>query len=313
MTRQEAGEAFAAAKARIRKKRPERRPTIVIYATEGFGKSTAAAEAQAAIVAAEDGLAELDVEGLGGIAFEQAATWEELRENVGYCRSLSQPWVAIDTWDAAEKLAQAHVCDLAGKNSISEFDHGRGYVEARELLRLLMSDLELVRDATGAGILILAHADPKEFRNPVGPDFDRYACPMNAKAWGDLKAWADVVLFGEFEQYGVKKEGKVIGVSTGARVLHSQRTAAWDAKTRIPLPERIPFAWADLEKALEARAAGDVDKLRHRIEELLGRVDETTKTKVEKAMQKAGENSVELKRILDKLGGMTADHENTED
>jgi len=316
MTYKQANDAHAAAMARIRKKRPERRPIVVLYATEGFGKTTAAAEAGAAIVPAEDGAAEIDAEAHGAIVFQPAADWEEFRANLALLRSgevESKPWVAVDTWDALEKLAHAHVCTEAGVESISDFDHGRGYVEARELLRLVMSDLELIREETGAGILILAHADPKPFRNPVGEDFDRYACPMNDKAWGDLKAWADVVLFGEFEQYAVKKGSKTIGVSTGARVLHSQRTAAFDAKTRIPLPDRLPFSWAELQKAMTAREAGDPAKLRAAISGLLGQVDEKVAERVKVAVAKVGDSSVELKRILDKLGGMVSETEGTEE
>ena len=115
---------------------------------------------------------------------------------------------------------------------------------------------------------MLAHATAKSFANPAGPDYARYELALTKGASALVKQWSDVVMFATFEDILVNAKGEVVtgaahsktkvkGVSTGRRVLHTQRSAAWDSKTRIELPPVLPL---DADEYLRARAKGlDVD------------------------------------------------------
>jgi hypothetical protein len=67
---------------------------------------------------------------------------------------------------------------------------------------------------------------------------------VNEKGGGGmLKQWVDAVLFANYETF-VDKASKMArgkGLSTGARIIHTERRAAWDAKNRYGLPEHLPL------------------------------------------------------------------------
>jgi hypothetical protein len=86
---------------------------------------------------------------------------------------------------------------------------------------------------------------------------------LHAKSGGLIKQWADAVLFANFEQFAAKdaKTKRTKGVSTGARLIYTTRTAAYDAKNRADLPESMPLAWEDFAAALEAHKPADVGAL----------------------------------------------------
>jgi len=92
-------------------------------------------------------------------------------------------------------------------------------------------------------VVLLAHGWIKGFKNPDGEDYDRYELKLHPKAGGLLKEWCDAVLFANYETLTHETNGRNKGVSTGARVLHTQRRAAWDAKNRYDLPHTIPLSW----------------------------------------------------------------------
>lgn len=126
-------------------------------------------------------------------------------------------------------------------------------------------------------IVLLAHSTVKQFKNPEGEDYDRYQVAMNDKAAGVWKQWCDVVLFAKHETATVKdaKTKRARGISTGAREMFTCWNAAYDAKNRHNLPEKMPLSWAEFhEAALRGRASEtdqkvQAEEVRHRIDALL--------------------------------------------
>jgi hypothetical protein len=58
-----------------------------------------------------------------------------------------------------------------------------------------------------------------------------------------LKEWADVVLFANYvTRIAEKDSGKTRGVGGKERVLYATHTAAYDAKNRHGLPDKLPFS-----------------------------------------------------------------------
>jgi hypothetical protein len=126
---------------------------------------------------------------------------------------------------------------------------------------------------------------------------------LHAQAGGLLRDWCDAALFARYETFTNtdEKTKRTRGVSTGARVLHTQRTAAWDAKNRYDLPETIPLDWAAFADAVAAHKPADPAKLRERIDAMLESADDELKTKVKAAMAKADDNAAQLAKIADTL------------
>jgi len=224
----------------------------LIYGVEGVGKSTAAAGSAAPIfLGTEEGVNRLDVARL-----PEPLTWSEVLEAPAMLAMEEHDYrtLVLDTVDSLEPLIWQKVCREAGKRHIEELGYGKGYVAALNEWHLLLAALDRLRRTKGMDIVLVGHAQIKRFSNPVGLDFDRYTLKIHDKASGLLKEWSDAVLFAQWETYVNEdertKKGK--GVSTGARLLFTQRTASFDAKNRFGLPERLPLSWQAYAEAITA-------------------------------------------------------------
>jgi hypothetical protein len=242
--------------------RVERPVRIVFYSVEGLGKSTFAASAPAPVfLGTEDGTAQLDVKRL-----PDPRTWQEVLDAVAILTDGEHAYrtLVLDTADWIEPLVWAHVCEAAGKKSIEDLPYGKGYTAALDHWRVLLSRLDALREKRRMHVIVLAHSWVRTFKSPDSDDFDRYEMKVHAKAGGLLKEWADCVFFGSYETLTRDaNNGKAKGVSTGKRLVHTQRTAAWDAKNRYDLPESFELprdeGWATFvaaaKEAREARGA----------------------------------------------------------
>jgi hypothetical protein len=293
-------------------KRPMR---IVCYGVEKIGKSTFAAGAPSPIfIGAEDGTGELDV-----TRFPEPHRWQDVLDAVQVL--IDDPHdhktVVLDTLDWAEPLCWRALCERHNKKDIEAFGYGKGYVAALDEWRLLLNKLDALRAKRGMHVILLAHAWIRSFKNPTGDDFDRYELKVHAKAAGMVKEWADVVLFANYETFTVRKgDGPLArsrGVSNGARVLHTLRTAAWDAGNRYGLPETIPLSWDEYADAVERGAPESLETLLARVEELLAQVDDETRGKVRTwlATGTNGKDPLKLSQLADRLRGKVIITSNT--
>ena len=209
--------------------------------------------------------------------------------------------LVIDTLDWMEPLCWDHICSAGGKQSIEDFGYGKGYTSALEEWRKLLSRIDHLRTSKGMHVVALAHAWIRPFQNPLGDNFDRYELKLHNRAAGLWKEWIDAVLFAVYEDFTRKQgdHGKAKAVTTGARIIHTQRHPAWDAKTRYAVPEQLALDWDDFWGAVQHGTNPAV--LRTRIDELLGSVDSLTADKARKPVDKVGDDSAQLARILNKL------------
>lgn len=179
--------------------------------------------------------------------------------------------LVFDAVGGFERLCHRLVCETQFKGDWGEkgfIGYMRGYdISISEWLKLL-SALERLRFGPAAvDVLLLGHAKVQPFKNPMGADFDRYACECHHKTWGVTHKWADAVLFGTFASVVDRdkpsdKKGKGIGGTQ--RVIYTERRDAFDAKNRFGLPQEIDIpndrtkAWstfADLLKGADDNVA----------------------------------------------------------
>lgn len=222
---------------------------VVIYGAEGVGKTTFAASAPSPIMlGTEDGSGELDV-----ARFPRPERWSDMLDAVRELTEAKHSFetLVLDSLDWAEPLLWAHVCEAAKQPSIEAFGYGRGYVEALQEARRFLGALETMQAKRGLGVVIIAHAHLKKYANPSGEDWDRWTMKVNEKLGGSVREWADTVLFASWEQYATQIDGRTKGVSTGRRVLHTTKAAAYEAKNRFALPEVIELSWGSFAKAVD--------------------------------------------------------------
>lgn len=238
--------------ANVKSGRLQKPPRIVLYGVEKIGKSTTAAGAPSPIfIGAEDGTSELDV-----ARFPEPRSWPDILQAIHVLETDSHDYktLVLDTLDWAEPVLWRFICERDHKRSIEDYGYGKGYVAAIDEWRVLLHRLDALRDKKGMAVVLLGHAVIRSFKNPTGDDFDRYQMKMHEKSTGLVKEWADAVLFAAFETFTKKvdERGKAKGISTGARVVHTTRTAAFDAGNRYSMPEELPLSWSEIDAAIRA-------------------------------------------------------------
>lgn len=222
-------------------------PRIVFMAIEGYGKTSMAAYAPGAVLLqarGETGYQTLvDAGRVPLIPTAVINSWEEL---LGVLDALiANPGetkvVALDALGGFERLCHEHVCARDFKGDWGERGFGsfqKGFDLAVTDWLGLLNRLDRLNEK-GIAILLLSHVQVKGFKNPVGPDFDRYEAQCHKLTWAVTHKWADCCLFGNYVTITDKQGQRHKGIGGTERVIYTQRCDAWDAKERYGMPEQI--------------------------------------------------------------------------
>lgn len=281
---------------------------VLVIGLDKVGKTTFAAGAPGVLLAGpETGSAQVDVKRLPTIT-----SFKMMR---GVCRELLEdehPYktLAIDSLDWLEPLVWDECCRVAGKSDIEAFGYAKGYVLALDKWRLLISDFEKLWRNKSMNIVMTAHSIIRNFKNPEGPDFDRYEMALHPKAAGLMKQWVDVVGFAKYKTLVAEKEhgdAKAKGVGGRVRKLCTERTAAYDAGNRYNLPAELPLNWGDFEEAMKAQAPDKVSVLKEGIAELMDRLPKDKQKGAKDELRKAGSKASRLAQILDRMRALVDD------
>jgi hypothetical protein len=281
---------------------------VALYAPEGLGKSTFGSNAPSPIfLGTEDGTSHLDV-----ARFPTPTSWQDILDAVQTLTEDEHDFrtLVVDTLDWMEPMVWEHVCKSSGVSGIEEVGggFGKGYNAAVDVWRLFLAALERLRKAKGMHVLLLAHSWIRTFKNPQGEDYDRFEMKLHNKAAGLIKEWCDAVLFANHETYAAKDKAKrVRGVSTGARLIHTEHTAAYDAKNRHSLPESLPLSWADFQEAVERHQPADPEVL---TQEILRKAKQVgLEAKVLEGLKRADGDAVKLAQLNVWLNAKLAEKE----
>lgn len=223
----------------------------VMHAVEGFGKTTLAAMMPKPIFLmskGETGLLTLMGSGLlpDTPHFEETQSWSVFIEQLKALRDQEHGYktLVLDALNGFERLNHEHVCNLEYGGNWGETgftSYMRGYEVSLAPWREMLNLLDEIRTQKKMIIFALCHTKVKPFKNPEGADYDRYTIDMHEKTWGITHKWADAVLFGNFETVVRDENAKKSKASMAAqaRILYTERRAAWDAKNRNGLPPEI--------------------------------------------------------------------------
>jgi hypothetical protein len=227
---------------------------VVIYGVHGVGKSSLAAQAPNHVfLDFEDGLNDIDC-----VSTERIRDWPTIDTTLQLL--VHEPevlqWVVIDTLDWMEQIIHQQVSDDAGK-PFADIGYGKGYVAALAKWQYVIRGLEYLRRVRGCGIIALAHADIKRFDSPEMDSYDRYQPAMHASANNLWMEWCDELFFAGYkvhvrkEDQGFDKE-RAIAFGAGERFIRTKESPAVLAKSRLTLPDEIPFAWSAYQGAIDA-------------------------------------------------------------
>jgi len=227
----------------------------VLYGDAGIGKTTLAARCPGAVVLdTEDGSRQLDV------ARAEISDWQSLTLAVKELAVDAQGFqtVVIDSADWAEKLLIEHLTKQAGKRSIEDFGFGKGYTMLAEHWAKFLDSCDRLIDR-GINVVFIAHSTVRRISPPDMTDgFDRYELKLTKQVSPLLREWCDLLTFATYKTKLVEGGDGRLKATGKARVLHTERSPAFDAKNRYGLPEELPLDWAGLEAVFTAPAAGNV-------------------------------------------------------
>lgn len=273
---------------------------VALYGPEGVGKSTFAAGAPDPIfLGAEDGTARLDVARL------QPESWDDVLDAIRMLilETHSYKTFVLDTLDWAEPMVWRKTCERGDekgrkKARIEDFGYGKGYNNALYDWQQLTFGLQKLQEKKDMNVILLAHAQIETFKNPVGDDYDRYSMKLHKRASGLIREWCEDVLFCRIETFRLGGDDSRKAASDGARIVHTEWSAPWDAKNRNSLPAQLPLSWFDYEAAAKAHVVVTPERLIAKIEELLPHMNGKTETAKE-FLAKAGQDAVKLARLRD--------------
>ena len=229
---------------------------VVLYGSEGIGKSTLAAMfPNPLFIDTEGGTAHMDVRRIA-----KPGTWVELMDILNeiaitpdICGSL-----VIDTADWAEQLAVSHVCAKYKKAGIEEFGYGKGHTSLAEEFTPFFRALDRIV-ASGIHVVVTAHAKMRKFEQPdeMGA-YDRWEMKLSKQVAPLFKEWCDMLLFLNYQTFVVTAENKSTKAQGGKRVMYTSHHPCWDAKNRHGLPDVLDLDYeniAHIFEKTEAKAA----------------------------------------------------------
>lgn len=221
----------------------------VIYGVEGIGKSTLAAQFPSPLfIDVEGGTAHIDVPRL-----PQPTSWSMLLDEVRWIRDFPYECggtLVIDTLDWAQQLCAAHICGAENKKSIEDFGYGIGYTKVYEEFGKFLNLLTDVYER-GLNVLCLAHASIERIEQPgeIGT-YDHWGLKLQAGRKTSIanmvKEWADAVLFCNYKtniNVTDAKSGKAVAQGGRIRQIHTNHSAAYDAKNRWGMADSVPMEW----------------------------------------------------------------------
>ncbi|MCI0333661.1 MAG: ATP-binding protein [Planctomycetes bacterium] len=239
-------------------------PRLMVYGTEGIGKSTLASQAPNPIfIQTEDGLNEIDCHKFPlarSFAEVQAALVELHRQEHDYQS------VIVDSLDWLERLIWDAVCQDYGAKSIEKVDggYGKGYIYALTPWRQFIDHLSALHRDRSMAVILIAHAKVEKFEDPESSPYDRYSPRLHKHAAALITEWCDAVLFAsrkfrtQTEETGFGRKRTIahaVGKDGGERILRTIGGPSCVAKNRYNLDGELQLDWNALLAGITAGAA----------------------------------------------------------
>ena len=248
---------------KITKGKRARAQKVVIYGTEGIGKSSLAAQfPEPLFIDTEGSTDNMDVARL-----DKPTSWVMLNNQIAFIKA--NPTVCktlvIDTIDWAESLCVDNLCAMHGKKGIEDFGYGNGYVYAKEEMGRFLNRLQDLIEI-GINVVLTAHAQIRKFELPdeMG-SYDKYELKLGKKTSSQtaplVKEWADLLLFCNYKTYLISQEKSTKKKAQGnQRVMYTEHNPAWDAKNRHGLPSELPLDYNSIAHIFKTEEKEEVKK-----------------------------------------------------
>lgn len=175
--------------------------------------------------------------------------------------------VVIDTLSFVQQMCFSVCCEAEYSGNWSEkgfyaFQQGPDTAATNKEYWPAFTDACTQLSLSGLNVILNTHAIIKPYKNPEGPDYDRYTPDLKPPIWKATSKWADVVLFMKPSISTEQEKGKrVKGTGGDQRLIHTEWSALCDAKNRYNMdPIMGPYSsakeawtdvWSQIQRALK--------------------------------------------------------------
>ncbi len=234
---------------------------LILYAPEGFGKSTFASKFKEPLF--------IDTEGstkqLNVMRFDDTQSWDSILEAAKYveahpdcCQTL-----VIDTVDWAEEACIRKLNKDHNTKNILTLDYGKGSLFVVAEFQTLIGILDKII-AKGISVVMTAHAAMRkqELPDEMGA-FDRWEMKLQSKQVKSMvKEWADLLIFGNYKTMVVEdSKTKSKKAQGNKRVMYTEHHPCWDAKNRHGLKPELPFEYEEIAFIFEETKPYNLEKV----------------------------------------------------
>lgn len=288
---------------------------VVIYGTEGIGKSSLAAQfPEPLFIDTEGSTDNMDVARL-----DKPTSWVMLNNQIAFIKA--NPTVCktlvIDTIDWAESLCVDNLCAMHGKKGIEDFGYGNGYVYAKEEMGRFLNKLQDLIEL-GINVVLTAHAQIRKFELPdeMG-SYDKYELKLGKKTSSQtaplVKEWADLLLFCNYKTYLISQEKSTKKKAQGnQRVMYTEHNPAWDAKNRHGLPSELPLDFASIAHIFKTEPKEEPQKtVQKEIKQQQTEQLQFKQPKYNGDLEAPKIEKTQEEKVMDNFGDIVKDVENT--
>ena len=218
---------------------------ILLYGTQGWGKSTFASLAEKPVfIKTEAGLADINCKSI-----PREGKLESYDDFIAVLRDLFEgqhdfKTCVIDTADWLEKLIHFDLCKKKSVETIADIGYGKGPGFALPFWSETLACLDALRMSRDMTIILLAHDKVERFNDPMAEPYDRYVPALDKLAAAVLQEWCTEVYFATYKTYvkstdaGFNKTRNQ-GIGNGERILKTEHRPSHQAKNRLGLPYEI--------------------------------------------------------------------------
>lgn len=276
---------------------------VCIYGEPGLGKTTFAAEApKSIIVGPERGANKINVDKVYTPDWASAtAAIKELRNDKHDYQSMG-----FDSLDTFEPAVWDETVRRDGKAKNIEAVGGgyqKGYAEALDLWREFIESLKDLRSNRNMNVIAIAHSRLITIKDPMQmSEYDRHTLRLyenkSVSTSGLWIAHLDALMFVTNKDTVFKvneKDKKAKATGGDERVLYTTRTAAFNAKNRLGLPDELKFergyAWSEFARAADLGQPDSMENVMRDLTLVLASLegkDQKMIDRIKAAVEKAG-------------------------
>ena len=225
---------------------------VSLYGVDGVGKTCFGAGAPAPIfIATEDGSHHVNVS-----RFPVPETWDDLFRAVRLLAEEEHNFqsLTVDSMDWAEALCDQYLVSVYNQTNqtkpitaITDIPFGGWKALKMAEFTKFLDWLSVLVRVRGMHVICISHANIIRFDDPERDAYQRYELKLFPPLAAKVREWSDYNLFANYDTViqttGEGFNQRTVGLSHGKRLLFSQRRAAYDAKARFNIPERLDLSW----------------------------------------------------------------------